>query len=186
MRPVTIDDEQLIAKLTEVFRTRGYEGASLRLLAEETGLEKASLYHRFPKGKEEMANVVLQHAGKWFQTHIFNPLKQKGDCRQKIISMCNKLSEFYFEGQRSCLLDTLSISGENSPFHHFIEESFRVWIDAIKSVCMDAGIKSKEAELRATDAVCSIQGALVLARATGNTSQFQRVLKMLPTEILED
>ena len=46
--------EAAIAALAEVFRERGYEGASLAALSEASGLGKASLYHFFPKGKEEM------------------------------------------------------------------------------------------------------------------------------------
>ena len=54
-----VHDEKLIERLTSVFRIYGYEGASLSRIAEATGLQRASLYHRFPGGKEEMAEAVL-------------------------------------------------------------------------------------------------------------------------------
>ena len=49
---------EVIGNLMHVFRTVGYDGASLSELASPTGLKKASLYHRFPNGKKEMAEVV--------------------------------------------------------------------------------------------------------------------------------
>jgi TetR/AcrR family transcriptional repressor of lmrAB and yxaGH operons len=49
----------IIPALAEVFREHGYEGASLALLGDATGLGKGSLYHFFPNGKEEMAAAVL-------------------------------------------------------------------------------------------------------------------------------
>ena len=55
MRPQKTLDEDVLAGLTEVFQSKGYEAASLQDLARATGLKKASLYHRFPGGKKQMA-----------------------------------------------------------------------------------------------------------------------------------
>jgi TetR/AcrR family transcriptional repressor of lmrAB and yxaGH operons len=55
MALATITDAELLTKCTEVFRTYGFEGATMSRISAATGLEKGSLYHRFPGGKEEMA-----------------------------------------------------------------------------------------------------------------------------------
>ena len=73
-----IDEAFLIDQLGKVFRIHGYEGASLSLIAEATGLKRASLYHRFPGGKEEMAEAVLTHVDDWFGSHILAPLSEPG------------------------------------------------------------------------------------------------------------
>ncbi len=58
--PITkVTEEELLDRLTSVFRTHGFEGASLSLISKATGLQRASLYHRFPGGKEEMAKAVF-------------------------------------------------------------------------------------------------------------------------------
>ena len=50
--PITkVNEDELLDRLTDVFRTYGYEGASLSKISEATGLQRASLYHRFP-GRE--------------------------------------------------------------------------------------------------------------------------------------
>ena len=61
-RTSAIDDGELIARLSGVFRDVGYEGATLSALAAATGLQKASLYHRYPGGKQQMADEVLAAA----------------------------------------------------------------------------------------------------------------------------
>ena len=53
----------MLGALGEVFRAHGYEGASLTLITQATGLGKGSLYNFFPDGKEQMAAEVLAHAG---------------------------------------------------------------------------------------------------------------------------
>ena len=54
--------EEVVARLMKVFRREGYEGASLSRLSEATGLGRSSLYHHFPRGKEDMAAAVLDLA----------------------------------------------------------------------------------------------------------------------------
>ena len=49
----------MIPVVAEVFRAHGYEGATLSVITEATGLGKGSLYHFFPGGKEELAAAVL-------------------------------------------------------------------------------------------------------------------------------
>ena len=69
-----VDPDDLIDRLLEVFRTVGYDGATLSKLSQATGLQRASLYHRFPGGKKAMAAAVLAHAGAWLDTHVLAPL----------------------------------------------------------------------------------------------------------------
>ena len=64
-RKATVDEADLLCRLSNVFRDVGYEAATLTMLAQATGLQKASLYHRFPEGKEQMAREVLQDAAAW-------------------------------------------------------------------------------------------------------------------------
>src|SRR5260370_8776623 len=54
--------DEIIDRLFTVFRDRGFEGASLADLSRATGLGKSSLYHHFPRGKEQMAEAVLERA----------------------------------------------------------------------------------------------------------------------------
>ncbi len=63
MPPSKVNENQLLDRLTGVFRLHGYEGASLSRIAKATGLQRASLYFRFPGGKEEMAEAVLRSGG---------------------------------------------------------------------------------------------------------------------------
>ena len=59
MRPSKISDEKVFQGLSDVFRRKGYDGASYSDLMKATGLVKASLYHRFPGGKAR-GTILLQ------------------------------------------------------------------------------------------------------------------------------
>ena len=82
--PITkVNEDELLDRLTCVFRTHGFEGASLSLISKATGLQRASLYHRFPGGKEEMANAVLERAWTWLNKKALFPLTGSGTPQER-------------------------------------------------------------------------------------------------------
>ena len=185
-RPQLISDSELMERLSFVFRDVGYAGASLSILSEATGLKKASLYHRFPNGKEQMALEVLEYAGNWLNREILTPLKAEGSATVKIAEMSNKLSDFYSEGRQACLLNMLSSSHiHQGPFTHSIKQVFEDWTDALTRVVEEAGFERKTAKARAERAIILLQGSLVLSRGTGSIRPFKDFLSSLSKELLD-
>ena len=178
-----IDDQTLLARLTEVFRLYGYEGASLSKISEATGLKRASLYHRFPGGKQQMAQAVLDRAGDWFGNHILVPLGESGEPAERVREMARRLSEFYSHGDKSCLLDSLSIGQDAHEVGTHVREGLQAWIGAFAKISRESGLAPSEAQQRAEEALVSIQGGLVLARALGDNTAFQRALSQLPERL---
>lgn len=184
MRPSKIDDTALIERLLDVFRTHGYEGASLSIIAKATGLQRASLYHRFPGGKEEMVEAALSRVDQVFESNVLAPLTEKGDPAARVRKMARRLGEFFSSGSRSCVLDTLSLGEATSPLLRHVQRSFVAWVAAMTAVARDAGARPQAARRRAEDALVSIQGGLVFSRATGDTKPFERALADLPATLV--
>ncbi len=176
--------EEVIPQLTKVFRQYGYEGATLARLSEATGLGKASLYHHFPKGKEEMAAVVLKSMSDRVEASIIEPLRSSGEPVDRIRVMTKNVDKLYSGGKQSCLLAVLALGETKNLFHNEIQNAFNVWIDTLVQVVMEAGIERSQAQQRAEDAILEIQGSLILARSLDNTVPFKRVLERLPEELL--
>ena len=130
-----------------------------------------------------MAEAVLQRADDWFVSHILAPLTGPGEPSARIREMAKRLSEFYGGGCHSCLLDSLSIGAGNNPIHLHVEQSFTAWLGALVRVAKDSGLSPATAKRRAEESLIGIQGALVLARATGETKPFVRVLQNLPERL---
>ncbi len=183
-RPASIRDEELLQRLSTVFRETGYDAASLAALSEATGLKKASLYHRFPGGKEQMAREVVGAAGSWLAKNVLEPLRSDLPPDRRVARMLEAVDDFYDGGRRSCLLNTLSstAAGE-APFGPEIRGAFEAWIDALATALVDAGVERGVAKARAEHAVASLQGSLVLARGLGSTEPFRRFVETLPEEL---
>jgi TetR/AcrR family transcriptional regulator, lmrAB and yxaGH operons repressor len=186
-RKASVNEQDLIARLSGVFREVGYEGATLTMLSAATGLKKASLYHRFPQGKEQMAREVLEQAGAWLADRVLTPLRADGPPAARIDAMVERLDQFYSGGRQACLLNMLSSARiEEGPFTAMIQQLFEAWIEALSAVLRDAGFDKQHARARAERAVVLLQGSLVVSRGMGTPRPFREFLESLPGELLGD
>ena len=178
--------EQVISQVIPVFRHYGYEGATMSRLSEATGLKKASLYHHFQGGKEQIAAAVLEYVGNWIEENVFAPLKSDKPPRERLDAMCEGIDKLYQTGQQPCVLSVMSVGEADNLFHQQLEQSLKKWIDTLAEIVEETGIEAKIARERAEDAIMLIQGALVLVRVSNNTGPFQRIISKLPQILLDD
>jgi TetR/AcrR family transcriptional regulator, lmrAB and yxaGH operons repressor len=184
-RPQSVEDAEVMAKLSCVFRDVGYEGASLAMLAESTGLKKASLYHRFPNGKLQMAEEVLVSALAWYATNILDPLRSDASPAERVAAVSRHLDGFYAGGQHACLLNMLaSPRAELGPFSDAIKRAFEALVSAFTAVARDAGHDAKAARLRAERTVMLLQGSLVMSRGLGSSKPFKTFLAGLADDLI--
>lgn len=178
--------EAVLPVLAEVFREHGYEGASLALIGERTGLGKGSLYHFFPGGKEEMADAVLAAIDRWFETRIFARLRDDPDPKVAIRAMLAETDAYFRSGGRVCLVGVLALGEARDRFGGRIAAYFTAWRDALATALVRAGLGEDPARDLAEEAVAAIQGGLVAARAFRDAGLFGRVLARLERRLLSD
>ncbi|WP_321915981.1 MULTISPECIES: TetR/AcrR family transcriptional regulator [Paraburkholderia] len=178
--------EDIVQQLRGVFREFGYEGATLTRISDETGLGRASLYHHFPNGKDEMVMAVLEEVESVFDHELIARLRGDQPPEERLESMIEHLWNHYQGGSTSCFLAVLALTSNQGPIGASVQRIFLKWIEGIAFVLRDAGVPARSATLQAEEAVGRIQGSLVLAKATGDPSIFQRVMKALPKSLLPE
>lgn len=160
-----------------VLRSKGFDGASMNDLSEATGLKKASLYHRFPGGKKEIAEAVLAYTGDWSETNIYQVLTdQTQPPLQRLQQAIANIRALYDDGQAICILRALTMDSSLPLFGNLIEERFQVWIDAFSQVGRDFGFTDEKAKKLALETLIRIQGSLVLSKGLGTVEPFQQNL----------
>jgi AcrR family transcriptional regulator len=182
--PRLVTDSQLIERLTDLFGRAGFDGASIGDIAAATGLQKSSLYHRFPGGKQQMAAEVAAAVGDQFATSILVPLDTDEPLEERIRTVGRNLDAFYDSGARYCLLDMLSVGEPGPDARANLAAAAAGWIGAFTAVAREAGADTATAIARAQDAVASIEGALVVARVTGDQRPFSRAIERLGDTLL--
>ena len=168
---------QIVPVLAEVFRERGFEGASLAAISKATGLGKGSLYHFFPAGKEEMANAVFDEIGVWFEREVFAPLASGAP--DSIQAMFDAAQAYFRSGRRVCLIGAFALDQSRNLFAGKISAYFVRWVDALALALSEIGYGRKKARARSEEIVSGVQGAIVLARALDDPGQFERAIERL-------
>jgi TetR/AcrR family transcriptional regulator, lmrAB and yxaGH operons repressor len=178
--------ETYIPCLLQLFRQYGYDGATLARISEATGLGKASLYHHFPGGKDEMVQAVMDYLERWLAERVLPSLQGEGTAIEKLERMCDRLSELYEAGQQPSMSATLLLGSARDLFHDRVRARYRAWIDAVAEVLASAGLDRPTAQQRGEDLVIALQGSLIVAQGMNNPEIFQRSLQQLPQQLCRD
>jgi TetR/AcrR family transcriptional regulator, lmrAB and yxaGH operons repressor len=177
-------ENAVLNTLIELFRQHGYDGASLSRIMGATGLVKASLYHRFAGGKEDMAAAVIDRVAQTFAKSVLAPLAEPGDPTERLQETGKRLLKFYGSGVNPCLLDTLTLNRENSAVRARARSTLQYWVNAFTKFAKECGLPSDIARQRAEDAVAAIEGGLILARVSQNRRPFLRAIEDLHDRLM--
>ncbi|TCL07496.1 TetR/AcrR family transcriptional regulator [Sodalis ligni] len=182
-----VEDDVLIERLSKKFKDVGFEGASMSMLSSAAGLTKSSLYHRFPNGKEQIAEEVLKHTRHFLDDEVFPILNGSLPPAEKMDLFASSMSKIYLNGAESCLLNMLSPPrNETNSCGNAIAETFRQLLEGLANVAKESGATADSAQIRAEQVLVELQGALVVARGISDLAIFKRMLHRLPNIILQD
>lgn len=181
MRTQKVNPENVDLKLFETFSEFGYDGASMELLSQVTGLKKASLYHRFPNGKKEMAQQALKIVEQWILTNIVAlSLDKTVKAETRLKKAINAIDQLYNGGANNCLLRTLSVGTDSNAFKTAVSNCFELLADGFSGIATDLGLPPEVAQQKAKQVNLLIQGSLVLTGATGDKGYFKNCLINIP------
>jgi TetR/AcrR family transcriptional regulator, lmrAB and yxaGH operons repressor len=179
VRPSRTSRQEILQKLSGVFRRDGYTGASLADLAGAVGLGKASLYQKFPDGKVQMGAEVLAEIGRSFETEVLSSLTGPGSVETRFAGMLAGIRKFYEDGKLSCALDALSLGEAGRLYREALLAAITQWQEALTTLGREAGLSPAKAIAWAEEVVINVEGSLVLARAANDSEIFRRTLKRL-------
>jgi TetR/AcrR family transcriptional regulator, lmrAB and yxaGH operons repressor len=184
MRAPKLTRDEVLHRIADVFRRLGYEGSSLSEISKATGLGRASLYHHFPGGKEEMGREVFRWLGAVVEANVIAPLVAQGPPAERLQGWAQGVLDVYSGGKKGCILAALALGDSGETFARELLHAFRAQRDALEAVLIEAGLPKGEARHRAEDALGRIQGALILGRGLGDRNQLRRVVDDLPADLL--
>lgn len=182
MRNNKVNPEDVDQRLFALFSKFGYDGTSMELLSQGTGLKKASLYHRFPNGKQEMAQHVLKIVEQWIEDNVVRVLADKNTSLSgRLKKVLGAFDALYDGGANNCLLRTLTVGPDSVVFREGVTRCFDLITQSFTDIAVELGSSEKEAVKKANLINPLLQGALVLSGATGDRVYFKKCLTSIPT-----
>ena len=174
---------QVINLILPIFRDYGYDGASLTILAKASGLSRASLYHHFPGGKQEMARAALSRSGAALTRLILAPLNRAESPQLKVQTMFLGVKSYYASDPPICLMNSLTLGTGRALFGDEVNAAVQAWQVNLAHVLQNSGLSQKASDQLATAAIERIQGALIMARVCGTKLSFDEAIDDLAQNI---
>jgi AcrR family transcriptional regulator len=181
--------ELLIEQLLDVFIVNGFHGATLTELARATGLSKASLYHHFPGGKDEMIATLIRRTVAEAQMLAWRHLQSERSPQQALAAFVDGFETYCKRGERQCLLAVLCQAPLPEPepggvdLAGLIHAQMADWRTSLANVFALLGNKPKRAQRLADALMAQMYGALMCTKLHNDARFFTRQMKRVRKSI---
>lgn len=132
-----------------------------------------------------MADAALRSVDHQFSHCILKPIAETGPVGARLAKVAERLREFYGDGKRACLLDTLTLGGSPHALRKRARLTLEYWISQFEKLARESGHDDATARLAAEDAVAALEGGLVLARVSGDRDAFLRAVESLVARLIK-
>ena len=94
------------------------------------------------------------------------------------------LEDYFEQGEKLCVMGSLAVSLAREDAAVDLKRGFQSWIRSLSKLLVAIGCPKAEANHRAEQAVALFQGAIVLARGTGDAKLFRRLAKRTKDQLV--
>ncbi len=180
--------EKLVRAATDLFRQNGYSATSVNDICDRAGVTKGAFFHHFTS-KEELAEACLEEWDKTIAAmEAAAPFHEVRDGREKVAAYMDFFIGLFSRADlpKSCLVGTTvqevaeSIPGLREASQRCFDHAAARFI-----AVLNAASPNVDAEGLATLWMATIQGSLLLHKASSDTRVIPENLKHVRTYILD-
>lgn len=173
--------DKLLKVTADLIQLQGYNGTSLSKILSDSNLPKGSLYHHFPKGKDQLVCEAIKYAGKIELMAFSEAMRGKKAPELGIAAVVDLLiyrlekSDF----KRGCPISTamLETASTKEDIRTTCWEVYLNWEARFSAYLDMKGIE--EADEKGKLLLDMIEGAFILSRAHRNTEHLKIVRKAI-------
>ncbi len=161
----------LVENAATLFRRQGYAATGLNQILEEAGVKAGSLYHHFPRGKQQLAAAVVDGAG----ADIARLLRRFLGTGRPVADIVDRWIDLLVAGlagdQRDgCPIEPIATESVNasSLVRAASARAFAGWCAAIEERLRSDGWPEDDAKSVSLAVISLIEGALILSRIAGD------------------
>jgi AcrR family transcriptional regulator len=179
---------RMVRSAASLIRTRGVSGTSFSDVLADSGAPRGSIYHHFPKGKEQLAADAIQWTSDRVLAHQrANPATTAQGVLERFIDMWRQ-TVIVSGGKAGCVVAGVAIdtvAGEPGLLD-VVRATFRSWAHLLAEQLEAVGVPADRASAIALATLAGMEGALILCRAEGNNRPLETVaaelLRLLPPD----
>ena len=169
--------DALIASITDLVRRRGVAGAGLNALLEDSGVARRTVYLNFPGGKAELVTEATRIAGQGLSA-VIRSADDGGDPIQAVRTFIDqwKAQLRATEMQAGCPIVAAILGRTEAPAAaQAAAQAVDDWQTVLADRLAGAGADPDNACSLATLVIAAIEGAVLIALASGSTDALDDV-----------
>ncbi|MGJ9413540.1 TetR/AcrR family transcriptional regulator [Aeromicrobium sp. CF4.19] len=172
--------DRLLLATIDLVREHGVRGTGLAEVLTRSGTARASVYHHFPRGKDQLVAESVRTAG----THVLDLMAGATTARGKLEALLDWWSQQVTEAIASgaaapgCPVAAASVAADPE-VRAAAADAFERWCDDIAACLVDG--PPHEARRLAGLAVSVVEGAILRSRARGDAEPLDEARRLLPS-----
>ncbi len=164
--------KDIVAAARELFRDKGYAGASMQDLADVVGLRKASLYVRFPNKEALVADVIAMTLDETFA--VIGDDQKNGKAAYEAV--LRAIATTFADRKRCVALHLAYGTGEETPLAKASVRSFFAESRDRLAETIASKVGLQRARDLATDALARLEGATIWLVTEDDPAPLDRAL----------
>lgn len=168
MSAASIHRHSIVKTAARLFRKNGYSKTGLNETLVESKAPKGSLYHYFPKGKEQLGEEALRYSSEKTLQTLIELRKDNLSAAALLIAFAELLSEWMEQSafQDGCPMATtiLETVPQSAPLRIAAKEAFTAWRQVFEQLLLDEKVQPDDARRLANLAIAALEGSLIQAR----------------------
>lgn len=175
--------ERFVAMTAKLMSRRGYAATGLNEIVEKSGAPKGSLYHFFPKGKEQLAEAAVDWSAECFGHTLDEAIARTGSAADAVQALSVQfaiwLEESAFRDGSPLTIVAVETGAFSEPLRLACQRGYQSAVDALADKLRRDGKPAMEASDLALWALASLEGAIILSRTQHSTESLRRIGKLL-------
>ncbi|QXN94328.1 TetR/AcrR family transcriptional regulator [Nocardia iowensis] len=178
MPRVTDTRDRLLDAGAALFRQQGYTGTGLKEIAAAGAAPMGSLYHFFPGGKEQLGVEAVTRSGQRYQ-RLIDLVFDRSEDFPGAVHLWFRLAAEALEKSDfgdGCPIATVALetAGTGESLRAACAAVFDAWLDRVTEELVRDGHGLRQARSLASFALAALEGAIVLARTTRDTTHLRQ------------
>lgn len=167
--------QKMIEGTVTLLALHGLEGTAFRDVLKRSGAPRGSIYHHFPKGKDQLVEAAIELAGE----------RALGVLDGLHGSPPKAVTQAYFDLWRAvlvrsnvragCAVLAVAVATDSPDLLDQAASIFRAWRGLIAELFVEGGMPGDEATRLAATLVAASEGAVVVSRAERSLEPFELV-----------
>jgi TetR/AcrR family transcriptional repressor of lmrAB and yxaGH operons len=171
--------DRMVVGAATLLAQRGLQATSFSEVLEFTGAPRGSVYHHFPRGKDQLVKAALDFVSAQMGAY-FSP--KEGASPEEVTELFLRLWRgilLRFEFRAGCAVVAVTVAADSPELLDHAASIFRAWRSRLVGLFVAGGVAKEDAIPFAATLVAASEGAVVLSRGERSLEPFDLVASRL-------